>query len=87
MHGPYLAVDGGDAAPPAIEAQAGGADSYELLGAFFTGLAEGAGADMTIIDGGELYQLRSRGRSSRRPGTGAPKSVPGADRLAGRTTP
>jgi hypothetical protein len=59
MHGPYLSVEGGPAEPPAIEAQAGGADQYELLGAFFTGLAEGAGPEMTIIDGGELYQLRS----------------------------
>jgi hypothetical protein len=60
MHGPYLSVEGGDSEPAAINAQAGGADLHELRGAFFTGLAEGAGPGMTLIDGGELYRLRTR---------------------------
>lgn len=58
MHGPYLSVDGGPDQPRAIEAQAGGADGHELRGPFFFGLLEGLGADQTLVDMGELYQLR-----------------------------
>ena len=58
-HGPYLSTDSTAAAPEAIELQAGGPYQYELLGAFFTGLAEGRPQGRTIIDGGELYALRT----------------------------
>lgn len=34
-------------------------DYNELSGAFFTGFAEGKGANQTLVDGGELYRLRT----------------------------
>jgi hypothetical protein len=59
MHGPYLSVEETPAAPPAITGQAGGAYQHELSGPLFTGLLEGKGPDQTLIDMGELYQLRT----------------------------
>jgi hypothetical protein len=54
LHGPYLSEP---AAPsplfPAWQS------SNELLGPFFAGFVEGAGARSTVVDGGELYHLRS----------------------------
>ncbi|MEM9811029.1 MAG: hypothetical protein AAF913_00015 [Pseudomonadota bacterium] len=58
MHGPYLSTDNGDQLEAAIR-QAGGPEKHELRGPFFTGLAEGKGEEQTLIDMGELYQLRS----------------------------
>ncbi len=46
--------------PDAFRAlQAGSADEYELLGPLFVGLVQGAGPQMTVIDGGEQYQIRT----------------------------
>jgi len=55
MHGPYVSEP---AAPenmgfPPVQ------DFNELLGPFFTGFVEGAGAYAEIVDGGELYALRT----------------------------
>jgi hypothetical protein len=58
-HGPYLSVPDNPDAPAAIELQAGGSTSHELRGPFFTGFLEGLGPDQRLIDGGELYALRS----------------------------
>ena len=60
-HGPYLSVPSGPRAPTAIEAQAGSWEEQELRGPFFTGMAEGAGPRQALVDGGELYQLRTAG--------------------------
>ncbi len=59
MHGPYLSVPDTPAAPRAILAQAGGWTEQELRGPFFTGMLEGLGPRQTLIDMGELYQLRT----------------------------
>lgn len=58
-HGPYLSVPGRDDTPEAFALQAGGWEGQELRGPFFTGLAEGAGPDQVVVDGGELYALRT----------------------------
>ena len=59
MHGPYMSTPPGLGAPGAMEAQYGSYDQHELAGPFFTGLLEGLGPGMRLVDGGELYQLRS----------------------------
>ena len=59
MHGPYLSVPETAEALPAAEGQAGDWTGQELRGPFFTGIAEGLGPSNTMIDGGELYALRS----------------------------
>jgi hypothetical protein len=58
-HGPYLSVPKGPGAPAAMELQAGGSDLHELRGPFFTGFLEALGPNQTLIDGGELYALRT----------------------------
>ncbi|WP_299029749.1 calcium-binding protein [uncultured Sulfitobacter sp.] len=58
MHGPYMSVfDEGQ--PSAIVRQGGGPGFHELRGAFFTGMTQGLGPDQTLIDMGELYELRT----------------------------
>lgn len=59
MHGPYLSVPETVDRLPAAERQAGGAEQQELRGPLFTGIAEGLGPAARMIDGGELYALRS----------------------------
>jgi RTX calcium-binding nonapeptide repeat (4 copies) len=54
-HGPYVAVQQDPGAPN----QWGDADQHDLEGAFFTGFVEGAGPRMHMVDGGELYSLRT----------------------------
>jgi hypothetical protein len=54
-HGPYISVQQEPGAPN----QWGDADQHELAGALFTGFLEGASANMRIVDGGELYSLRT----------------------------
>jgi hypothetical protein len=54
-HGPYISVD----PEPGRPTQTGPASLYELYGPFFTGFAEGAGPGMRMVDGGELYALRT----------------------------
>jgi hypothetical protein len=61
MHGPYLSVPETEGRLPAAGLQAGGAQLQELRGPFFTGIAEGLGPQGRMIDGGELYALRSAG--------------------------
>jgi RTX calcium-binding nonapeptide repeat (4 copies) len=58
-HGPYASVAAGPGAPGAIEKQLGGPQDQELRGPFFTGFLEGMGPNQHLIDGGELYALRS----------------------------
>jgi hypothetical protein len=58
-HGPYVSVPQGIPGFPAFPNQSGDWDQQELSGAFFTGLLEGLGAQMRLVDGGELYALRS----------------------------
>ena len=57
MHGPYAS----EAATPArVRArQIGDADKYELLGPLFVGFLQGMPSGSSVIDGGELYSLRS----------------------------
>src|SRR6185503_12872621 len=55
LHGPYVSEPG---APPALEFpqwQSGN----ELLGPYFAGFMEGAGDSACVMDGGELYSLRT----------------------------
>jgi hypothetical protein len=54
-HGPYVSVD----PEPGRPTQTGGAENFELYGPFFTGFAEGAGPNMRMVDGGEIYALRT----------------------------
>jgi hypothetical protein len=54
-HGPYISVD----PEPGRPTQTGPGSLYDLSGPFFTGFAEGAGPNMRMVDGGELYALRS----------------------------
>jgi hypothetical protein len=58
-HGPYLSVPSNPDAPPAAELQAGGSTFHELRGPFFTGFLEALGPNQQLIDGGELYALRT----------------------------
>jgi hypothetical protein len=58
-HGPYVSAPSGPRAPEAIGLQVGSWQDQELSGAFFTGFAEALGPGMRLIDGGELYALRS----------------------------
>ncbi|MEO0683179.1 MAG: hypothetical protein AAF192_22560, partial [Pseudomonadota bacterium] len=60
LHGPYVSTPGEAGDPPGIEGQVGDASLHELTGPFFTGMAEGAGPQMRLLDGGMLYALRSR---------------------------
>lgn len=54
LHGPYLSEP---AAPAPLFPS--WQSSNELLGPFFAGFVEGAGDRSTVVDGGELYHLRS----------------------------
>jgi len=54
LHGPYVSEP--KAQPPLFFQWQ---ESNELLGPFFAGFVEGAGARATVVDGGELYQLRT----------------------------
>jgi len=54
LHGPYLSEP--TAPAPLFPAWQ---SSNELLGPFFAGFVEGAGALATVVDGGELYHLRT----------------------------
>ena len=54
LHGPYLSEP---KAPAGLFPQWQKAN--ELLGPFFAGFVEGAGASAAVVDGGELYHLRS----------------------------
>jgi hypothetical protein len=58
-HGPYLSVPSDPGAPPAAELQAGDSSFHELRGPFFTGFLEALGPNQQLIDGGELYALRT----------------------------
>ena len=58
-HGPYLSVPGASEAVPAIGGQAGDWTLHELKGPFFTGMLEGLGPQGRLVDGGELYALRT----------------------------
>jgi RTX calcium-binding nonapeptide repeat (4 copies) len=58
-HGPYLSIPSNPDAPPAAELQAGGSTFHELRGPFFTGFLEALGPNQQLIDGGELYALRT----------------------------
>jgi hypothetical protein len=58
-HGPYLSVPANPDDIPAAELQAGGSTFHELRGPFFTGFLEALGPNQTLIDGGELYALRT----------------------------
>jgi hypothetical protein len=58
-HGPYLS-EPNYRTPSIILGQAGTWDNYELLGPFFVGLMLGKGDSATIIDGGEVYQYRTK---------------------------
>jgi hypothetical protein len=55
-HGPYVSAPYPNDRLPN---QWGDPEQNALYGAFFTGMAEGAGPDMQMIDGGELYALRT----------------------------
>lgn len=54
LHGPYISEP--KAQPPLFFQWQ---SSNELHGPFFTGFVEGAGPRATVVDGGELYQLRT----------------------------
>jgi hypothetical protein len=54
LHGPYISEPKAPA-PLFFQWQ----ESNELLGPFFAGFVEGAGARATVVDGGELYHLRT----------------------------
>jgi hypothetical protein len=54
-HGPYISVD----PEPGRPTQSGPGSLYDLSGPFFTGFAEGAGPGMRMVDGGEIYALRT----------------------------
>jgi hypothetical protein len=58
-HGPYLSVPDNPQDIPAAQLQAGGSDLHELRGPFFTGFLEALGPNQQLIDGGELYALRT----------------------------
>jgi hypothetical protein len=55
MHGPYVS----EPAAPVSLGFPPVSDFNELQGPFFTGFLEGAGAQAEVVDGGELYALRS----------------------------
>jgi hypothetical protein len=54
LHGPYISEPGAPA-PLFPRWQS----KNELLGPFFAGFVEGAGSRATVVDGGELYHLRT----------------------------
>jgi hypothetical protein len=54
-HGPYVSVE----PEPGRPSQSGDPENFELYGPFFTGFAEGAGPNMRMVDGGEIYALRT----------------------------
>lgn len=58
LHGPYVSEP---LTPSSIlgDAGVGNASVHELYGPFFAGFVEGAGAQTTVIDGGEIYPDRS----------------------------
>jgi hypothetical protein len=56
-HGPYLSEK---EAYKIIYGQAGRWDKYELLGPFFVGMVLGKGTKGKLIDGGEVYQYRTK---------------------------
>jgi len=56
LHGPYISEP---RAPSQLFPQVHA--SNELHGPFFVGFLEGAGPDASVVDGGELYHLRSEG--------------------------
>ena len=59
-HGPYVSTPAGVPGFPAFPFnQSGDWSDQELSGAFFTGLLEQLGPKMHLLDGGELYMLRS----------------------------
>lgn len=56
FHGPYISEDKTPAKIfPLVQVQA----SNRLLGPFFVGFMEGMGPKSTVVDGGELYDLRT----------------------------
>jgi len=57
FHGPYVSEP--KTPRRVVRDQVGDAAEHELLGPFFVGLVEGAGAAATVIDGGEVYQQRT----------------------------
>lgn len=59
FHGPYLSEPKTDAEKINKE-QACGYNCKELLGPFFVGMLQGKGAAATVIDGGEVYQYRTK---------------------------
>ena len=59
FHGPYLSEPETDAAN-IMKDQACGYNCKELLGPFFVGMVQGKGAAATVIDGGEVYQYRTK---------------------------
>lgn len=56
LHGPYIS---NPAAPAALWFNAGWVDANDLMGPFFEGMLDGAGPASQVIDGGELYHLRT----------------------------
>jgi hypothetical protein len=56
-HGPYVSVPGDK--PFGLEMQVGDAADQELAGPFITGFLAGMGPGNQLIDGGEIYALRS----------------------------
>lgn len=60
MHGPYVSAPERLGEDVVVMNQTGAPDEYELLAPFFCGLVAGAGERAEIVDGGEVYQLRTR---------------------------
>ncbi|MEL6797973.1 MAG: hypothetical protein AAFO89_14280, partial [Planctomycetota bacterium] len=56
LHGPYIADD---SVPNSIRRNQFGVGSFELYGPFYAGMLEGLGDRATLIDGGEVYALRT----------------------------
>lgn len=56
-HGPYVSVPG--AKPFGLQLQVGDAEDQELAGPFITGFLAGMGPGHQLIDGGEIYALRT----------------------------
>ena len=56
LHGPYIADDN---VPNSIRRNQFGVGSFELFGPFYAGMLEGLGDRATMIDGGEVYALRT----------------------------
>ena len=57
LHGPYIADP---EVPGFVRGNQFGVGEFELFGPFYAGVLEGLGPRATLIDGGEVYALRTR---------------------------